>query len=84
LALTAWMMLKTNRPVPSAADPDESVYLPGRNLLLSAKLGVLCALEKIHTIAIGSLDGNPFPDATPVFYRELGRVLSMGLDLAST
>ncbi len=66
--------------VPSAADPDESVYLPGRNLLLTAKLGVLCALEKIRTIAIGSLDGNPFPDATPAFYRELGRVLSMGLD----
>lgn len=65
---------------PRAADPDESVYLPGRNVLLTAKLGVLCALEKIRTIAIGSLDGNRFPDATPVFYRELGRVLSMGLD----
>jgi 7-cyano-7-deazaguanine synthase len=65
---------------PSARDPDASVYLPGRTLLLTVKLGVLCALEKIPTIAIGSLDGNPFPDATPTFYQELGRLLSLGLN----
>ena len=69
------------RGEPPAYDtPDEAVYLPGRNILLLSKAGVLCALKGIHRLAIGPLAGNPFPDATPEFFASMARTLSLGLD----
>jgi 7-cyano-7-deazaguanine synthase len=55
--------------VPGAKTPDEAVYLPGRNLLLLSKAAVFCAKRGIGAIAVGSLGHNPFPDATPKFFR---------------
>jgi 7-cyano-7-deazaguanine synthase len=63
----------TGRQVPDAATPDEAVYLPGRNLLLLSKAAVFCAQHRIDVIAIGSLGYNPFPDATPKFFREFAQ-----------
>ncbi len=71
----------TGRKVPHARTPDEAVYLPGRNLLLLSKAAVFCALNKIDTIAIGSLDHNPFSDATPKFFREFAAVASDALGI---
>jgi 7-cyano-7-deazaguanine synthase len=70
----------TGRKVPQARTPDKAVYLPGRNLLLLSKAAVFCALNKIDTIAIGSLDHNPFPDATPRFFREFATVAGEALN----
>lgn len=70
----------TGRKVPHARTPDEAVYLPGRNLLLLSKATVFCALNKIDTIAVGSLDHNPFPDATPRFFREFAVVTGEALN----
>jgi len=70
----------TGRKVPGVRTPDEAVYLPGRNLLLLSKAAVFCALNKINTIAIGSLDHNPFPDATPKFFREFAAVAGRALN----
>jgi 7-cyano-7-deazaguanine synthase len=71
-----WARLGT----PPAYDtPDEDVYLPGRNVLLLSKAGVLCALRDIPRIAIGPLAGNPFPDATPEFLASMSQTLSLGL-----
>jgi 7-cyano-7-deazaguanine synthase len=69
---------------PAYDTPDEDVYLPGRNVLLLAKAGVLCAVRGIPRLAIGPLAGNPFPDATPAFFASMARTLSAGLahDLA--
>ena len=68
------------RGAPPAYDtPDEDVYLPGRNVLLLSKAGVLCALRGIPRIAIGPLAGNPFPDATPEFLASMAQALSIGL-----
>lgn len=68
------------RGEPPAYDtPDEDVYLPGRNLLLLSKAGVLCGLRGIGRLAIGPLAGNPFPDATPEFFASMARTLSLGL-----
>ena len=64
---------------PAYDTPDEDVYLPGRNVLLLSKAGVLCALRGIPRIAIGSLAGNPFPDATPGFLASMSQTLSLGL-----
>src|SRR5213082_2934335 len=50
---------------PAYHTPDEDVYLPGRNIILLSKAAVFCAAANIERIAIGTLDHNPFPDATP-------------------
>lgn len=65
--------------VPDAAAPDIDVYLPGRNVLLLGLAGVWCALNDVHEMAIGSLDDNPFPDATPEFFADYSKVLSASL-----
>lgn len=68
------------RGTPPAYDtPDEDVYLPGRNILLLSKGGVLCALRGIPRLLIGPLAGNPFPDATPEFFASMSETLSLGL-----
>jgi 7-cyano-7-deazaguanine synthase len=68
-----------NGKVPGHRSDDREVYLPGRNLALTVKAAVYCAMHKIPAIAIGSLDHNPFPDATPGFFRAYSRALCMGL-----
>jgi 7-cyano-7-deazaguanine synthase len=52
---------------PDASTPDEAVYLPGRNLLLLAKTSVWCAMRGIGTIALGTLNRNPFADSSREF-----------------
>ncbi len=64
----------TGRHAPGAKTRDEAVYLPGRNLMLLSKAAVFCALHKIPVIAVGTLGHNPFPDATPKFFRDFARV----------
>jgi 7-cyano-7-deazaguanine synthase len=71
------------RGEPPAYDTaDEEVYLEGRNIVLLAKAAVFCARHRIARLAIGPLAGNPFPDATPDFFRAMGRALSLGLNHA--
>ena len=70
----------TGRRVPHATTSDEAVYLPGRNLLLLSKAAVFCALHQIDTIAVGSLGHNPFPDATPKFFRDFAGAAGESLD----
>ncbi|HVM59274.1 MAG TPA: 7-cyano-7-deazaguanine synthase [Verrucomicrobiae bacterium] len=69
----------TGRRVPGARTPDEAVYLPGRNLMLLSKAAVFCAVNDISAIAVGSLGHNPFPDATPKFFRHLAIVAGEAL-----
>ncbi len=69
----------TGRGVPGARSADAAVYLPGRNLLLLSYAGVLCAQRGISTIALGTLKGNPFGDATPQFFRQMASCLTQAL-----
>ena len=73
---THWAL--TGRP-PAFDTPDEDVYLTGRNLVLLTKAAVHCAQRGISRIAIGTLAGNPFPDATREFFDTLARAMSLGL-----
>jgi len=65
----------TGREVPGDETPDEAVYLPGRNLLLLAKVAVLCSRLKLDAIALGTLSCNPFPDNTDEFYASMSDVI---------
>jgi 7-cyano-7-deazaguanine synthase len=65
---------------PAYHTPDEDVYLPGRNIVLLGKSGVFCAAAGLDRLVIGTLDHNPFPDATPAFREAMASALSLGLD----
>ena len=69
----------TGAHVPGAEAPDEEVLIPGRNILLIGLAAVWCSTHGVSRIAIGSLDANPFPDATPAFFESFARALSIGL-----
>ena len=72
-----WSM--TGEGVPAWDAPDQAVELRGRNLILLAKVLVLAAIESWPTIALGSLAGNPFPDATRSFLAKVAAAASEGL-----
>ena len=79
------------RGEPPAFDtPDEDVYLDGRNLILLSKAAVYAGRAAAAsgkatpagastTLLLGTLAGNPFPDATPAFFDTMARALSLGL-----
>jgi 7-cyano-7-deazaguanine synthase len=66
----------TGKGVPSADAPDEAVFLPGRNVLLLAKALLWCHLHAVPTVALGSLQTNPFPDATPEFFAGFEQIVN--------
>lgn len=74
-----WSRTGTNTP--DASSPDEAVYLPGRNILLLAKTGVLAAQRGCRAVVMGPLASNPFPDGTPAFFEAMGRALGIGMGL---
>ena len=65
--------------VPDAGTPDEAVYLPGRNVLLTVKASVWCRLRHVGALALGCLGSNPFPDSTTGFFHDLESVLSRAM-----
>ena len=69
----------TGRRVPGARSADAEVFLPGRNILLICAAAVFCLPRGISAVALGTLSGNPFDDATPRFFSRLGRALAAGL-----
>ncbi len=75
---THWSL--TGKNIPGAKSHDKKVYLPGKNIFLIAKASVFCALRKIHVLALGPLKTNPFPDASPSFFKNIGYVCSQGLN----
>jgi 7-cyano-7-deazaguanine synthase len=64
---------------PAFDTPDEDVYIHGRNVILASKAAVYLSKERIARLLLGTLAGNPFPDATPEFFDAMGRALSLGL-----
>jgi 7-cyano-7-deazaguanine synthase len=80
-SVTHWAV--EGRP-PAYHTPDEDVYLPGRNIILLGKAGVYCAAAGIERLVLGTLDHNPFPDATPSFRSAMALALSLGLNHALT
>jgi 7-cyano-7-deazaguanine synthase len=69
----------TGRGVPAADSPDEAVYLAGRNVLLLSKALLWCHLHAVPTLALATLDRNPFPDATPEFFRSFAGAVNQAV-----
>lgn len=65
--------------VPDEATGDEAVYLPGRNVILAAKATVWCGLNGVGRLAIATLRGNPFPDATDRFFETFAAAASLAM-----
>lgn len=61
---------------PEAGTPDEAVFLPGRNVLLTIKAALWCQMHGIDELAVATLRSNPFADASGSFFAQLGQVLS--------
>jgi len=64
---------------PAYHTADEDVYLPGRNIVLLGKAGVYCAAANLDRLVLGTLEHNPFPDATSEFRGAIARALTLGL-----
>jgi 7-cyano-7-deazaguanine synthase len=69
----------TGRGVPGADSHDSAVYLPGRNVLLLSKALLWCHLHSVPTLALGTLECNPFPDATPAFFQTFAAVVNQAV-----
>ena len=67
---------------PAYDTPDGDVYIEGRNVVLLAKASVYMARSGASRVLMGTLAGNPFPDATPGFFDAMSRALSLGLGAA--
>jgi 7-cyano-7-deazaguanine synthase len=68
------------RGEPPAFDtPDADVYIHGRNVILASKAAVYMSRERIERLLLGTLAGNPFPDATPGFFAAMSHALSLGV-----
>ncbi len=70
----------TGIKIPGVHSSNESVYLPGRNLIFLSKAACFCSMNGITAIEIGVLKGNPFSDSTSRFFRKMSDVLSLGLN----
>lgn len=66
----------TGQNPPGADSSDEAVFLPGRNLLLLSVAGLWCRQRGVTRLAIGTLDTNPFSDASEVFFTTLEGLLN--------
>lgn len=65
--------------VPNASTPDEAVFLPGRNVLLLGKALLWCHLHGVPALGLAPLGSNPFPDATPAFFRDFAKVVNQSV-----
>ncbi len=65
--------------VPGARSAHRAVFLPGRNIFLLSHAAVRCAQRRLSTMALGTLKGNPFGDASPRFFRTFASSLAQAL-----
>jgi 7-cyano-7-deazaguanine synthase len=68
----------TGDGVPNQDSADDAVFLPGRNLLLCAKPAVWCQLHGVGELALATLGGNPFSDASDEFFSAYQNTLNRG------
>ncbi|MGH9341880.1 MAG: 7-cyano-7-deazaguanine synthase [Acidobacteriota bacterium] len=65
--------------IPDYHKSDEQWEIPGRNIILLGKTAVWCKFHSAGAIALGSLESNPFPDASAEFLSLMQQALARGL-----
>jgi 7-cyano-7-deazaguanine synthase len=65
----------TGLDTPAAGEPDEMVFLPGRNAVIVVKAAVWCQMNGIQSLALAPLRTSPFPDAKEPFFAALQTML---------
>jgi 7-cyano-7-deazaguanine synthase len=50
----------TGQETPDSSSPDDTVYLPGRNALLTIKAAVWCGMHGVDRLALAVLGSSPF------------------------
>ena len=80
-ALHAGHWSTTGRSVPSRRSADAAVYLPGRNVWLLTMAATVAAQQRCRAVALGTLQANPFGDATALFFRTMADALSQALSV---
>lgn len=71
----------SGRGTPGASSAWDSVYLPGRNLILLSQAAVFCGRFGLKAAAFAILKGNPFSDASPKFLRAMEKTAGMALGI---
>jgi len=66
----------TGRQVPGADTPDRAVGLLGRNAVLALKPLLWCGREGVGCLAMATLAGNPFADASEAFFSGLAGLVA--------
>lgn len=69
----------TGDRVPKSGTPTSNLFLPGRNILLLSLGALWCGTRNVSRLAIGTLLGNPFPDASQEFFDDFSKTVSKGL-----
>ncbi|MBI3554160.1 MAG: 7-cyano-7-deazaguanine synthase [Elusimicrobia bacterium] len=70
---------RSGRGVPAPGSSWDSVYLPGRNLLLLSEAAVFCRRRGIGVVALAVLRGNPFRDAEARFLKSMAGAANAAL-----
>jgi 7-cyano-7-deazaguanine synthase len=65
---------------PSYYEGYEANFLPGRNLVLLAAGAILANSVGASTLALGTLSGNPYPDAQPAFFEAFEQTAGLALE----
>jgi 7-cyano-7-deazaguanine synthase len=68
----------TGDSAPGESTPDDAVYLPGRNILLTIKPALWCEQRGIGELALATLQSNPFDDASDEFFQAYQAALERG------
>jgi 7-cyano-7-deazaguanine synthase len=76
--ISGWAI--TGRAAPARFFSGHELNIRGRNLLILSKALTFCAQKEIPALAVGTLKDNPFPDASPEFFRRFGRLATEALD----
>jgi 7-cyano-7-deazaguanine synthase len=69
----------THKYHPGFSDGLRANFIPGRNLALLSVASLFAFAHNAGALAIGLLDGNPYPDASPRFFSAFEALYGVGL-----
>ncbi len=65
---------------PGFSQGNSANFIPGRNLALLSVASLYAFVNGIGSVALALLAGNPYPDATPLFFSTFEKLFAQGLE----